>query len=86
MAIDPKELDEFYDFVKTNAANGGAESLEEALHRFRIEQDDWKPKSPLGRRLKELREKFVTNGGHLLTTEQVDADVRDRRGSTFSEE
>lgn len=79
MAISQSELDAFYQFALHNG-----NSLEDALAAFRANQD-WAPKTPLGKKLKELRSQFIAAGGDLLTADEVAAEVRDRRGSTFSE-
>ncbi|MCP4190018.1 MAG: hypothetical protein GY768_05255 [Planctomycetaceae bacterium] len=82
MAIDRNELDAFYRFVSVKADK----SLEEALRRFRIEHDDWQPKSALGQRLKELRGEFVASGGELLSPDQINDELAERRGHSFTED
>ena len=79
MAISQNELDAFYQFALHNG-----DSLEEALSAFRANQQ-WAPKTPLGQKLKQLRSQFIAEGGDLLTADEVAAEVRDRRGSHFSE-
>ncbi len=85
MAIDAKELDAFYRFACEFSSNGEAESIEDALRDFRTRQRQWQPRTPLGARLKDLREQFLTDGGKLLDADEVEADLRDRRGCTFAE-
>jgi hypothetical protein len=86
MTIDRKELDAFYRFASREGTGGGQVTLEDALRRFRNQQDGWKPRTPLGRRLKELREKFLADGGRLLTPEEIDAEIRERRGGSSAED
>ena len=85
MGMDTKELDAFYRFACENASNGEAQSIEDALRDFRARQCGWQPRTPLGARLKDLREQFLADGGRLLTADEVEADLRDRRGCTFAE-
>jgi hypothetical protein len=44
------------------------------------------PRTPLGRRLREIREKIVASGVPLLTWEQIEEDLLERRGSRSWEE
>ncbi|MBI4965786.1 MAG: hypothetical protein HY913_21085 [Desulfomonile tiedjei] len=41
--------------------------------------------SPLGNRLMEIRKKFIAEGGKLLTPEELEREIADRRGFTGSE-
>ncbi len=83
MAIDRNELDDSYRFVNAKADTNAAESLEEALRQFRIEHDNWQPQSAIGKRLKELRSKFLASGGELLSSEQINDQLADRRGRSL---
>ncbi|MBK1704384.1 hypothetical protein [Halochromatium glycolicum] len=42
--------------------------------------EHFEPRTELGRRLWTLRRKHVEQGGKLLTPEEIDAEVRERRG------
>jgi hypothetical protein len=86
MSIDSAELEAFYRFAQRKLRQDGSEaSLEDVLREFR-EQESWVPRTPLGRRLKELRQQFIAEGGELLTPDEVEAEVRNRRGKHFAEE
>jgi hypothetical protein len=39
-----------------------------------------RPRSPLGRRLREIRERIVASGIPLLDAEQLEAELAERRG------
>ena len=80
------ELDAFYQFAlqKLRPERSDA-TLEDVLREFR-EQEGWLPRTPLGQRLKELRQQFIAEGGKLLTADEVAAEVRERRGKYFAEE
>jgi len=39
--------------------------------------------SPLGRRLREIRRRFIEEGGKLLTSEELDSEIAERRGGTY---
>ncbi len=41
---------------------------------------NYKPRTALGRRLLDLRRAFIADGGRLLSWEEIDAEVRERRG------
>jgi hypothetical protein len=60
---------------------GAVGSQDELLRQFHAQQSAWQPRTALGRRLKELRERFVADGGQLLTNEQIDEELRARRGA-----
>jgi hypothetical protein len=86
MAIDPSELEAFIHFARERIDDiDTVESLEETLRQFRLQQDAWTPRTPLGRRLKELREQFITEGGTLLTADEVAEERRSRQGNRFAE-
>jgi hypothetical protein len=79
------DLDAFREYVGAHLADGGAHiSLEAALAFYRSQQD-WAPRTPLGRRLKELRLQFVAEGGKLLNSRELEQELRDRRGEAFGE-
>jgi hypothetical protein len=40
--------------------------------------------SPLGRRLMEIRKKFIAEGGKLLTPEELEREVAERRGGVYA--
>jgi hypothetical protein len=42
--------------------------------------ESFHPRTELGRRLVELRRAYVEAGGKLLTLEEIEAEVRERRG------
>ncbi|MFH1116448.1 MAG: hypothetical protein V1792_21255 [Pseudomonadota bacterium] len=39
--------------------------------------------SPLGRRLREIRRRFIEEGGTLLTSEELDREIAERRGGSY---
>jgi hypothetical protein len=39
--------------------------------------------SPLGRRLREIRRRFIEEGGKLLTSEELDREIAERRGGAY---
>jgi hypothetical protein len=86
MSTDTTELDAFYQFAQRTLRTACADAtLEDVLREFR-EQESWTPRTPLGKRLKELRQQFVAEGGELLTADEVTAELRQRRGKHFAEE
>lgn len=58
--------------MKRNAKNNGARKL--------ILPSPGTPPSPLGRKLMRLRKKIEESGEKLLTSAEVDREVRRRRG------
>jgi len=42
--------------------------------------------SPLGRRLMEIRKKFIAEGGKLLTREELEQEIAERRGGVYVRE
>ncbi len=40
--------------------------------------------SPLGRRLMEIRKKFIAEGGELLTPEELEREIAERRGGVYA--
>ncbi len=42
--------------------------------------------SPLGRRLMEIRKKFISEGGKLLTPEELEREIAERRGGVYARE
>ena len=60
-------------------------SLDALVREFHAQQDAWQPRTALGRRLKELRARFVADGGQLLSDEQIEQELRERREG-FSED
>jgi hypothetical protein len=40
--------------------------------------------SPLGNRLLEIRKKFIAEGGKLLTREELEQEIAERRGNASS--
>lgn len=86
MSTETPELDAFYRFAQRLLAQEGSEAnLEDVLRAFR-QQEDWAPRTPLGRRLKELRHQFIAEGGVLLSADEVSAEVSERRGRHFAGE
>lgn len=43
---------------------------------------DYLPRTPLGERLLALRRAYVANGGRLIDTDQLEREMRIRRGGT----
>jgi len=42
--------------------------------------------SPLGNRLMEIRKKFIAEGGKLLTHEELEREIAERRGGVYAHE
>ena len=42
--------------------------------------------SPLGRRLMEIRKKFIAEGGKLLTPDELEREIAERRGGVYARE
>lgn len=42
--------------------------------------------SPLGRRLMEIRKKSIAEGGKLLTPEELEGEIAERRGGVYARE
>lgn len=42
--------------------------------------------SPLGKRLMEIRKKFITEGGKLLSREELEQEIAERRGGVYVRE
>jgi hypothetical protein len=86
MSTEISELDAFYQFAQAKLHHEGPNAtLEDALREFRA-QESWVPRTPLGQRLNELRQRFIAEGGKLLTADEVATEVRQRRGKHFAEE
>ena len=85
MPTETSELDEFLDFAEELKSSGTIVSLDEAMQRFR-EQQQAPPRTPVVQRLDELRAQFIAEGGKLLTPQEVEREVRERRGAQFAEE
>lgn len=56
----------------SEASAGGGREAEAATER---------PRSPLGRRLREIRERIVASGVPLLNAEELEAEIAKRRGT-----
>jgi hypothetical protein len=46
----------------------------------RMEKAPWRPKTSVGRKLIQLRQQFIANGGELLDSHGLAAELRERRG------
>ncbi len=46
---------------------------------------DPRPATELGRRLREIRARYIKRGGRLLTADEIDREVADRRGEQSRE-
>ncbi|MFH1116766.1 MAG: hypothetical protein V1792_22855 [Pseudomonadota bacterium] len=64
--------------------------LTPALWMFRFKKQDLTPPalateaiSQLGRRLREIRRRFFEEGGTLLTSEELDREIAERRGGSY---
>lgn len=44
------------------------------------ESDTFQPRTPLGRRLWEIRQRHIAKGGRLLSWDEIDAQLGERRG------
>jgi hypothetical protein len=42
--------------------------------------------SPLGKRLMEIRRKFIAEGGKLLSREELEQEISERRGGAYAKE
>lgn len=77
----PTELERFHDFIGEKLANGGAMlSPEEALRQFRADQQSSGARTPLGKKLRELRSKIVADRQPLLSLDELDREIAERRG------
>jgi hypothetical protein len=85
MPSDTCELDEFLQFAADLKTAGTMVSLDEAMQRFRGRQR-FPARTPLVRTLDQLRAQFIAEGGTLLTADQIEQEVRERRGAHFAEE
>lgn len=45
-----------------------------------LETFSYKPKTPLGKKLMEMREKIITSGERMLDWEDIEEEISDRRG------
>jgi hypothetical protein len=61
-------------------------SVREASATADANDQKWRPQTALGRRLKTLREEFIAAGGKLLSADEIDREVSDRRGQTLAEQ
>ncbi|MDP8238598.1 MAG: hypothetical protein P9X24_05880 [Candidatus Hatepunaea meridiana] len=43
-------------------------------------EEKYKPKTPLGKSLWEIRKQIIASGVPLLTSEEIEREVRERRG------
>jgi hypothetical protein len=59
--------------MKADETPAAAVSADLVVERF-------EPRSELGRKLRALRRKYVEAGGKLLTADEIEAEVRERRG------
>jgi hypothetical protein len=46
----------------------------------RESQSRWRPKTPFGRKLLRLRQRFIAEGGELLDSEGIARELKSRRG------
>lgn len=44
------------------------------------ESSDFQPRTPLGSRLLALRNQYIASGGTLLSADEIDAELEQRRG------
>lgn len=47
--------------------------------------DDFQPRTSLGSRLLNLRNQYIASGGTLLTGDELDAEMNQRRGGVMDE-
>lgn len=85
MPTETSELDSFLQFAAELKTAGTMVSLDEAMQRFR-EQQRLPARTPLVRTLDQLRAQFIAAGGTLLTADEIEQEVRERRGTHFAEE
>lgn len=45
-----------------------------------LETFSYTPKTPLGKKLMEMREKIITSGERMLDWEDIEEEISDRRG------
>ncbi len=77
------DLKAFDAFITAHFSNNEHVTLEDALREYRAQQQ-WQPRTKLGARLKELRSQFIAEGGRLLSPTEIAAEIRERRGQSFS--
>ncbi len=77
----PREpLENEYRWVIYNPANSLTTSRE-----YREMLYDYRPRTELGRRLLELRRKYIAGGGRLLSEDEIEIEIRSRRGGVMDE-
>jgi len=59
-------------------AKAGTASLDDRVEDFEL--------SSLGKRLMEIRKKFIADGGRLLTREELEREIAERRGGVYARE
>ncbi len=47
---------------------------------------DYQPRTELGKRLLELRRKYIERGGRLLSEDELEVEIRSRRGGVRNDE
>jgi hypothetical protein len=69
--------------VKTRKSSAKVTAAKTPPRKYRDETlPDYRPRTPLGRRLWELRKRIVASGQPLLSWEDLDREVAARRGRT----
>jgi hypothetical protein len=67
--------------VKTRKGSAKLDSARKPSTKHRVEASaEYRPRTPLGRRLWELRKRIVASGQPLLSWEDLDREVAARRG------
>lgn len=66
--------------IHPSAINGLDEKVWQITGRVWRESTTFRPRTPLGRRLWEIRERFIASGGRLLTEAEIEQEVAERRG------
>ena len=55
------------------------EAIREKLER-QSAKSNWKPKTAAAKKMAALRARYIANGGELLDTDGIAAEIRERRG------
>ncbi len=68
------------DVRRIPARNRSAFIREAVREKLERQERQWKPKTALGKKLMAMRAAYIRRGGKLLTAEEIDAEIRERRG------
>lgn len=65
---------------------GAVKTLAEQQHNKNALPKTQHHPSSLGKRLREIREQYIASGGSLLSMDQLDQEMAERRGERYVEE